>query len=803
MHQFNAYFLNNFEVDCSTLFSEPNSESLSFEIENAESTISTWISVDSSTGTLSGTVPNTAGTYTQSLEIHAYDPKRFKAVIKIEITVLPNTPPIFQGVPFTSLDFYEGILYDIDFGQYVVDDANDTISFNDTYSDPPIPGMSIDATTGVFSLTPDFANTPNTYTLHVVARDNHTAAADGNATYDVTINFLFNREPVRNKDVVDFSTFEGGDVNITLDDDTYSDPEGEDITYSYTSNDTSIYSWLTLDNATRDFSGTSPSLGINVTYLITLNANDHNPNSAEVGQTFLISIMSNKIPELDQGLPTPENPSVYHPFNYQVPSDAFKDSDGDSFTIRIELLPNEFPVSYDSGSGNINGILNDNTKHGDYKIRFYVEDTYNFSSFIHDMPFTYLENFPPQIITPAVNPPWVNAYDPFEYRIAKTNYKELENETITYSFSFVDPAYDGWLSLSETIDELVFSGTPDNSVFGNPEISIILDDTQSDTNSTEEIVELWINENFPPSLTGTANNLRSVKVGSFWDYTFDLSWITEPESEPMTYEWRINPALSWVSCTINSTHVYYEGTPDYNDQARLYQIVLVASDPHSEVANYTWARKFRVFPNIPPVIAEVDNQTLKTPDGLSWSYGSDIASDADTIFAKSIRIDGSTSIPTWLEYNLSDYSFNIANSSNSILGNYTISLGVSDGYSDEVFSNFSLTIQGNLPPVRQMAIDNMVVINYKRLEYTFEDLYTLFKDPDERDMTREVRLAGGSGLPLFLTFDETNDTIYGTPSLAHVGTWNIEYAAIDDHDLESIISFKIVVKRKSKLLIYL
>ena len=248
---------------------------------------------------------------------------------------------------------------------------------------------------------------------------------------------------------------------------------------------------------------------------------------------------------------------------------------------------------------------------------------------------------------------------------------------------------------------------------------------------------------------------------------------------------------------MNATHVHFEGTPFYNDQAMQYELSVINDDPHPDVDSYNWTTHFTVNINIPPVISSITDQLLKAPDQHSWVFGPAVASDEDTPnFSKSIQFDGSATIPSWLEYDLSDYSFNINNSSNSIYGVYTITLGVDDGYSDEVFFNFSLSILENLPPTRQRAINNLVIVNYNLLEYTFEDIYTLFNDPDDRTMRPVLRSPGGGSLPSFLRYNELNNTIYGTPHLTHVGTWDIEYAGVDDHDLEAFIPFKIYVKRK-------
>ena len=72
----------------------------------------------------------------------------------------------------------------------------------------------------------------------------------------------------------------------------------------------------------------------------------------------------------------------------------------------------------------------------------------------------------------------------------KSSYSEPENEAITYSFSVNDTIKGAWIVMTENSTHLHLTGTPDNSQFGDVELTFRLDDPHSDTGSTEDIITI-------------------------------------------------------------------------------------------------------------------------------------------------------------------------------------------------------------------------------------------------------------------------------------------------------------------------
>jgi len=408
------------------------------------------------------------------------------------------------------------------------------------------------------------------------------------------------------------------------------------------------------------------------------------------------------------------------------------------------------------------------------------------------------ENKPPVIVSPATDPSCIVAHYALDYSVPKSSYSEPEGEAISYSFTYNDSAKASWIVTSETATHLHFGGTPNNLQRGDIILTINVDDPHSGTATTEDNVTICVLENRIPYLSGSPTSPPTGIVGLYWEYLFDVSWVSDYDSESLTHECGISPDNGWVTCDANSTHVHFRGTPSSNTQALEYELSVINKDPHSDVADFTWNGNFTMAPNVPPTIASVTDQTLKAPDDHLWNYGASITSDPESLpISKTIRVNNSLSIPPWLTYDLSDYTFSIIGSRNYFAGVHTVTLGINDGFNPEVTTSFILTVEENLAPFKIRSISNYEIVNFNPLHVQFDDIYSLFEDPDGRNMTPKVKQYNGADPPTFLTYDEGSNQIFGTPQLIDVGTWNLEYIAKDDHNLTGVISFKVIVNRKS------
>ena len=108
-----------------------------------------------------------------------------------------------------------------------------------------------------------------------------------------------------------------------------------------------------------------------------------------------------------------------------------------------------------------------------------------------------------------------------------------------------------------------------------------------------------------------------------------------------------------------------------------------------------------VTENYPPTIGSMSNQTVLVPNGISWFYGSTLTSDPEKMdYSKSLQVDGSLTIPSWLNYDLSTFDFSIVSTSNDLKGVHNVTIILDDTFNPLVLKNFTISIQENFPPIR-------------------------------------------------------------------------------------------------------
>lgn len=298
--------------------------------------------------------------------------------------------------------------------------------------------------------------------------------------------YIYNNTAPYNVTTIPNQSFNAGyALSFSFNDSIFTDTDGETVSlYTYTSSP-SATGWLSFDSATRTFSGTPAVNADAYNYTITVRAQDPNQYSADGSTSFMLEVIPNELPTYDKGFGTVDNATVYFPWTYTLPSDAFTDNEGDGMQIETHLSPDNFIINFDFSTQTVSGELDDNTLAGAYTVHFYVTDTWNVSTFDASFVFYYQANQPPVVDTAPTDPPSVIAHYPFSYVISKSSFHEPENEAISYSYTTNDTdARSSWLSMTENSTDLLFEGTPNNTQFGNFNITLTLVDGHPDVAET-------------------------------------------------------------------------------------------------------------------------------------------------------------------------------------------------------------------------------------------------------------------------------------------------------------------------------
>ena len=211
--------------------------------------------------------------------------------------------------------------------------------------------------------------------------------------------------------------------------------------------------------------------------------------------------------------------------------------------------------------------------------------------------------------------------------------------------------------------------------------------------------------------------------------------------------------------------------------------------------DYEFNSTFDILANQPPTISSMTSKSVTAPNGLSWSYGASLTEDPESLtYTRSLLFNGSSSVPAWFTFDLTTYSFLVSSTSNSITGIHNITIVIQDDFNTAVQDSFSLVIISNQAPQHVKFIQNFNVAANNTFTHQFDPVDQLFSDPENRSMTGDVIQSSGDPLPYFLSYNQTDNTLSGSPTDNNIGDWNLMYIATDDHNHTSNTTFVLTIK---------
>jgi len=249
-------------------FSDANGNALTY----SASGLPAGLSFNTSTRVISGT-PTTAGTYT--VTVTANDGAGGTASSSFTLTVRANNLPVAPSVGNATGAVNNAFSYALP----VFTDADyDALTYS--ASNLP-PGLSFNASTRVISGTP---TTAGSWTVTYSASDAFGGSAS--TTFVITVGTAppANRAPVVSNQLFDQYADSGIYFSYTFAANTFTDPDGNPLTYTASKSDgTALPAWLTFNAATRTFSGTPAGIA-DASWDIRVTATD--PSGLSVSDVF-------------------------------------------------------------------------------------------------------------------------------------------------------------------------------------------------------------------------------------------------------------------------------------------------------------------------------------------------------------------------------------------------------------------------------------------------------------------------------------------------------------------------------------
>jgi large repetitive protein len=653
-----------------------------------------------------------------------------------------------------------------------------------------------------------------------------------------------NTAPTVANAISDQSTNEESLYSYTVPANTFTDVDGQTLTYTATlANDSPLPAWLSFNAGTRTFSGV-PDDGDVGTLSIKVIANDG--NGGTVADTFDLTIVNiNDLPFVNIPIPN-QSATEDSAFTYSFPANTFGDGDlSVSFTYTAELADgNALPgwLSFDSATRTFSGT----PANGDVGIISVkviaddgagatVSDTFDIAiANTNDAP-TVANAIANQVATEDVL---------FNYTFAINTFNDQDvGDTLTYSAQIPGGIpLPVWLSFDSATR--TFSGTPSNGDVGNITIEVIADDG---TTTVSDFFDLQINNvgssNLNYETSGPATDAQSLSSGvplyqSFLHdsvgatYTID-SIILQLKKDPSaslqtitvtliesTYNGAVvasqtmtsaalENSLAWeafdfsgialndgqiyfikvetssfdglVSVGIHNTNVYPDGS---------YHSSTGTPDPDRDLA-------FQISSgtNNDPVIANpIPNQNATEDSAYSFQFAANTFSDTDgDTLTYSATMAGGGALPAWLSFDAATRTFS-GTPANGDVGTISIKVTADDTKGGTpAMDTFDIVIANtNDAPTVANAIPNQNATEDSAFNFTFAA--NTFTDQDVGNtLTYSAQLAGGGALPAWLSFDAATRTFSGTPTNTYVGTVSIDVIASDGNGGTVTDTFDIVV----------
>ncbi|WP_154855759.1 putative Ig domain-containing protein [Cyclobacterium xiamenense] len=326
--------------------------------------------------------------------------------------------------------------------------------------------LTFDAATRTFSGTPE-ASDVGSINIKVTADDGNGGTAED--TFALTVNTA----PVLANAISDQEGITGEPFTFTFPDDTFSDADGDDLSYTAMLDDGStLPSWLTFTGTSRTFGGT-PGGGDAGTLTVKVIADDGKGATAE--DSFTISI--NAKPSLANPIDD-QNALVDEAFGFTFPANTFADADGDELTYTATLADDSaLPawLAFDGATRSFSGTATSSDV-GSITIKVTAVDGKGATA---EDRFVLIINTAPVLVN-ALSDQNATENEPFTFVVPATTFSDADDDDLTYTATLEDgSALPAWLTFDT--GSLTFSGTPGSSDLGSIGITITVDDGKGAT----------------------------------------------------------------------------------------------------------------------------------------------------------------------------------------------------------------------------------------------------------------------------------------------------------------------------------
>ena len=672
-------------------FSDPQGLPLAYSATLADGTaLPSWLAFDTATGTLSGTVPSTyqqQNSATFDLTVTATNNAGLSASAPVDLQIYKVYAPS-QSDFAPTVHVLPGQSFTCRMPADILSDPQGlpmTYSAVDGNGTSPLPSwITFDPATLTFSGTaPSNAVANHPVQLH--------ATDSAGQTGSVWFTIYFTAGPPNlSIPTADQSWTVGQAVNFTLPAGTFTDPQGQALTYTVTgANGQQIPSWLQFNPKTLTFSGTPPNSEAGLSLGIEVTATDTGKQSTS--ENFTIQFVTGAAPKLVTPVPA-QSWSLNQTIDWTAPV-AFTDSSGialaysaksaDGSALPSWLKFDPTTLTFTGTAPGVSGILS-------------LEiDATNVSGARTGDVFTVTIGQPnPNATPPNLTDPTVSQYwaigQHVSFTLAADTFTDPQGLPLTYSalLSAGEGALPSWLTFDPTTR--TFSGIVPASG-ASLGIEVIATDSAG-ASATENFVAMATQQTGSGSI-GVVKTIPAStwQVGQAISITPSAGIFSDPANLPLTYSGSLTDGdslPSWLK--VDPATGTITGTAPFTGQS--ISVRLTATDSAGNSGHDDFLLNVPA-PYAPELKDSVHDQSWTTGQTITLALPVDSFSDPQgEALTYSAKLANGGALPNWLTFNAATQTFSGTVPSNAASLTVTVTATDSSNLSDS--ETFAITIGG-------------------------------------------------------------------------------------------------------------
>ena len=492
---------------------------------------------------------------------------------------------------------------------------------------------------------------------------------------------------------------------------------------------------MTFDEATNTISGTPSEVG---SYDITVTTTDENGNSETT--TFTIDVEDTTKPTVESVADqTQEINTEIEPIKIEA-----TDNSGQAVTNKVEGLP--AGITFDEATSTINGTP---SEVGSYDITVTTTDE---SGNATETTFT--------IDVEDTTKPTVKSVSDQTQEV-NTEITPIKIEATDNSGQAVTNKVEG-LPAGVTFDEATntISGTP--SEVGSYDITVTTTDESG--NATETTFTIDVEDTTKPTIESIAGQTQEINT----EMTPIKIEATDNSGQAVTN--KVDGLPDGV--TFDEATNTISGTPS---EVGSYDITVTTTDESGNVTETTFT--IDVEDTTKPTVESVADQTQEVNTEIT-----PIKIEATDNGGQAVtnKVEG---LPAGVTF---DEATNTISGTPSEVGSYTVTVTTTDESGNATETTFTINVEDTTKPTVEDIADQTQEVNTEITPITIES-----EDNSGQTVTNKV-----DGLPDGVTFDESTNTISGTPS--EVGSYDITVTTTDESGNTTETTFTIDVEDTTK-----